>query len=758
MKRTFSIFAALSLLASAHAEVEKIWQVAPPPLGSDSHDGSRSAPFATLERSRVAVRDYLARHELRGDLVVELRGGEYELAAPLRFDAADSGKNGFAVIYRSAPNETPVLSGGRRVPDWTRDASGVFRANVGHAVDFRQLWIDGRRAVRAREPNIGQTFKFASEKTSDGFEISKKQLANVVVHPNEVEFSVLIAWMHKRLRIARLAEGANAETIRAVIASPEWDAVTKQPQGDRVYRGREYWLENAREFLDAPGEFFLDRRQGALFYRPRLDENLSSATAIRPELENLVVLDGQLDAPVRALRFEGLTFAYTGWTRPNRFGFVDVQANSLVPAQPASAVDGHFRHEQRKDRVPAAFQAVAAENVVVRGCRFIHLGGTGVAFGAGSHENLIEGNSFFDLAGGGIEVGDDAVRPADARWFPRANRIANNFLAHLGEDYFGSVAILGYYTDHSVIEHNEIAALPYTAISQGWGWGQPPAPPESRANRILHNRISNFMRRVDDGGGIYTTDRQPGSEIAGNFIERMITPDPHTKAGGAIYLDQFTSGFHVHQNVITQSLRWLYIWNPNIRDNRVDTNYADTANLRNDGRDNTVEPVTVFPDRTGPESARAIVDQAGLEPAFGSAREFGDPRELVIENSSVDFQILAGSWATVSGPDSFAANCRESTDATARARWIPLVPASGEYELAVWLSSGSAAAQFTIRHADAESRVVTGVHEGAAGWHPLGNYRLSAGIGTEIEIAPRSTDKKPVVRADAIRLRLVSPQ
>ncbi len=750
MKRLFTL---LSLAAALCSAAEPSWHVAPAPLGSDANDGSASAPFASVDRARLAVRAWLGTHNQRDDLVVELHAATYELAAPVRFDPEDSGENGFAVIYRAASGANAILSGGRRVAGWTRESEDTFRTDVGRNVDFRQLWIDGRRGIRARKPNVGLAFKFSTEKQIDGFDVPRELLADVAIRPGEIEFSVPVAWMHKRLRLARLTDSPDPGSVRAVIEPTEWDAVTKQPQGDLVYLGRDYWLENAREFLDAPGEFFLDRHEGTLRYRPHPGEDTASAVFIRPELENLIVLDGRLQAPVHHLRFEGLTFAHTGWTRPNRFGFVDVQANSLVPADPAAAVDPRYRHNQRKDRIPAAFQATTADHIVVRGCRFEHLGGTGVMFTHGGDDNVIEGNSFFDLAAGGIELGEDAARPDTPRLVPRHNRIANNFLSHVGEDYFGSIAILGYYTDASLIVHNEIAALPYTAISQGWGWGNPPAPPESRANRITHNRIFNFMRRVDDGGGIYTTDRQPGSEISFNVIDGMRTPDPHTKAGGALYLDQFTSGFHVHHNVVADSVRWLYLWNPNIRDNRVDSNYADTAAQRNDGTDNVVEAVHVVADRRWPKEAQAIVSGSGLEPEFAQARRFGDEREIIVESTSVDFQSLAGEWHIVAMPrGGYGGTCRESTDPAATARWLPILPRTGVYEVAVWLPSGSAAADYTIRHAAGETHVGIPSTKDAtiAGWQSLGRHALAAGFGSEVRIAAPAQATAPL-RADAIR-------
>ncbi len=615
MKRLLPLFLLLTALAKAGSA--PLFHVAPE--GNDSHDGSAARPFATLDRARLAVRAQLAKQAAApGEVVVELRGGTYELTAHVRFESADSGRADAPVVYRAAPGAKVVLSGGRAISGWTREAEDLYRAEVGRGVDFRQLWIGGHRAVRARTPNAGQMFDLAAEKQADGFDLPRAQLAGVALRPDEVEISVLIAWMHKRLRITRTED--HGDLTRAVIHPLEWDGITKQPQGDRVYLKRHYWLENAPEFLDAPGEFFLDRTTGVLRYRPRPGEDMARMQAIRPDLENLIVLAGTPEAPVRHLRFEGLTFAHTGWTRPNRAGFVDVQANSLVPADLAGAVDAQYRHNQHKDRVPAAFQAAFADHITVRGCRFLRLGGTGVQFVTGD-DNVIEQNAFADLAGGGIELGNDAARPASPRQIPQRNVIANNFLTRIGEDYFGSVAILAYYTGETTIAHNEIIDVPYTGISVGWGWGNPPAPPETGHNRILHNRVSRFMLRLDDGGGIYTTDRQPGTEIAFNFVEHMLPPDAETKAGGALYPDQFTEGLSIHDNVVAHAIRWLFLWNPNIRNNTVERNHADTAALRNDGPDNRVEPAQVSADRQWPVAARAIIDGAGLEPQHAGVRD-----------------------------------------------------------------------------------------------------------------------------------------
>jgi hypothetical protein len=759
MTRRWLLIWLLSFLAAPlMAETERMFFIAPKPLGDDRNAGTREAPFATLERARVAVREYRATHEPRGEIVVELQRGHYEVAAPVRFDASDSGREGMPVVYSAAADSEVVLSGGKRVTEWRREADRGFSADVGRDVDFRQLWVGGRRGVRARSPNVGQYFTMTAEKQADGFDLPRDQFAGVTMRPSEVEISVLIAWMHKRLRISNVAAGSSEGVARAVIESPEWDAVTKQPQGDRVYTGRHYWLENAPEFLDAPGEFYLDRATGVVRYRARPGEEL--ADVVRPELESLIVLDGRLDAPVHDLRFEGLTFAHTGWTRPNRAGFVDVQANSLVPADTAAAVDTQYRHDQRKDRVPAAFQAFTADRIVIRGCRFAHLGGTGVMFTHGGDDNVVEGNSFYDLAAGGIEFGEDAATPKNPRLFPRRNRISNNFLAHIGEDYFGSVAILGYYTERLEISHNEIATIPYTGVSQGWGWGKPPAPAESRDNRITHNHVSNYMRGLDDGGGIYTTDRLFGSEIAYNVIERMWPPDAQTKAGGALYLDQFTEGVRVHHNVVTDAIRWLFIWNPNIRCNRVENNYADTAAQRNDGTDNVVEAVNLFAGGSRSREVAAIVDGAGIEARFAKAREFSADREIIVENAAADCRAV-GAWETVTLRGSYAGTVKRSVAEGATMTVLPLLPKVGSYEVCAWQPAASGPASYLVRHDGGETQVVvgggsSGEHDEQHGrWVRIGTFKFKAGLGGEIRISAAGTRAGPAARVvvDAIRFR-----
>ena len=118
------------------------------PEGSDANPGTQEAPFASIDAARRAVREINS--EMTDDIVVVLRGGTYRLGATVRFDARDSGMNGHDVIYVAEEGQEVVLSGGTVISGWQPDADGRWKVPCGE--HFRQLYVNGSRAVRARSP------------------------------------------------------------------------------------------------------------------------------------------------------------------------------------------------------------------------------------------------------------------------------------------------------------------------------------------------------------------------------------------------------------------------------------------------------------------------------------------------------------------------------------------------------------------------------------------------------------------------------
>ena len=117
------------------------------PNGNDADPGTEAKPFATLERARKAVRQI--NRGMKEDIVVVLRGGTYRIDQTIVFEPEDSGTGGHNVIYRAQAGETPIISGGKPVTGWQPDEKGRWKAPA-PVDDFRQLYVNGIRATRAR--------------------------------------------------------------------------------------------------------------------------------------------------------------------------------------------------------------------------------------------------------------------------------------------------------------------------------------------------------------------------------------------------------------------------------------------------------------------------------------------------------------------------------------------------------------------------------------------------------------------------------
>ena len=136
------------------------------PKGRDTWSGTLAAPngartdgpLASLEGARDAVRKL----KTSGPLAAPGHGrgggrGRYPLRRPLVLTPRDSGSAEAPVTYAAARGARPVFEGGRKIGGWTAGADGLWTARVADVAagkwTFEQLWVNGRRAQRARTPN-----------------------------------------------------------------------------------------------------------------------------------------------------------------------------------------------------------------------------------------------------------------------------------------------------------------------------------------------------------------------------------------------------------------------------------------------------------------------------------------------------------------------------------------------------------------------------------------------------------------------------
>ena len=124
------------------------------PTGSDgSGDGSLENPWQSVGKARDYIRTI--NQGLKKDIHVYLRGGTYYVGSEITFSKEDSGQDGGTIYYENYNGETPILNGGQQITGWQLydSENNIYQAKVDSTNGFRQLYINGERAVLARTPN-----------------------------------------------------------------------------------------------------------------------------------------------------------------------------------------------------------------------------------------------------------------------------------------------------------------------------------------------------------------------------------------------------------------------------------------------------------------------------------------------------------------------------------------------------------------------------------------------------------------------------
>jgi hypothetical protein len=540
------------------------------PNGSDRWSGRLPAPNAARTDGPLAslngARDALRRSRFRGNdgmgaaepAVVYVRGGTYRMAAPFVLEAQDAG-----AVYAAYRGERPVFSGGRVIRGWQPGPGRLWHASVPEAKTgawvFQQLFVNGQRRTRARTPNKG--FFYIVRKGSPlkdpatGREEARDRTAftyapgDIRQWPDGQDAQVVVyhSWETSRLRIKQIDETERLVTFTGPSNWPfqEWE------------QKQRYVVENIREALDAPGEWFLDRRAGVVYYIPLPGEDMRHAEVVAPRLTRLVELRGDPDQGqyVSNVTLRGLTFRHEDWTLEPQ-GHSDPQA--VVTA-------------------PAAFMADGARNCVVTGCEISHVGDYALWLRRGCKECRIVKCRIRDMGVGGIRIGEAAMAATDQAE-SSGNVVDNCHIYDGGYVYPAGVGIWVAQSSRNRISHNDIHDLNYSGMSIGWNWDD--APNRCHHNVIEYNHVHHLMRGVlSDGGAIYTLGVSPGSVIRNNLFHD-IWPYPTPPFGWGIYLDATCGGYLVENNVVYNTLSGDLMYNNGGHEHVIQNNiFAFSANL-----------------------------------------------------------------------------------------------------------------------------------------------------------------------------------
>lgn len=562
--------------------------------GSGNGLGTSDQPLATLEDARDSVRKQIAKG-LSSDVRVVIHSGTYNLTDTLVFGPSDCGTTNHTVNYEAAPGDTVILNGARRITAWAPTGdSGLWSARAGN-LDFRQLYVNGQRAIRARTPNrtndanMGPFFRMVSWGKSD-LVVKAADLAGTKSFDG-VEIVVNSHWHHKRLRIESVKVEGDLATI-----TPKAPERAADFFGHFANGGDPFYLENAVGILDTPGEWFLDSRAQVIYYLPRPGEDMETAEVVAPTVETLVRIQGTPEAPVTNLRFEGIHFEHSTWLAPSREGLVDNQ--SMVEEGGWGWLNGPASTRPN----PGAVELRYARGVTLEGCTFKHLGCHGIVLSAPTAHSHIARNTFADISAGAIVVNPTTERdglPSDH------DSITDNTITRCGQDYTSACGIIATYAAFLTIEHNELFDLPYTGISIGWGWGATPNTTALHDNSVRFNHIHHVMQCHDDGAGIYTLEHQNGTVVSQNYVHDIgRSPWAGDYVNAGIYFDNGSSFITAERNVVENVFDDKFV---KVQDQpKADTTH-DLTLKDNDIHDQSIKNVA------GPRLPKKDA-QSGLEP------------------------------------------------------------------------------------------------------------------------------------------------
>jgi Right handed beta helix region/PDZ domain len=442
------------------------------------------------------------------NVVVQLSGGTYRLAAPLQFGPQDSGQNGHTVTWTAAPGADVTISGGRLLhPAWQPVATGskVMEATVATGLSFDGLFVNGQRQVLARYPNYDPT---ASRLDGSTTLADLNQESAKWADPSTAQVRAMHCgdW-------GSVSFTASGRTNNALDLHYVGDSNRGQDCGLTVGNGPgsvgPVMVENVKEELDAPGEWFYDGKSGQLLFYPPAGTDLPTATVETAEQDQLITLTGDsVQNPVHDITFAGLHFTDTHRT----------------------LFDSTFQDDAKGDWAVVRKGAVYMKNaahITVTDSFFDQLGGNGVFVDGYNNADVISDNKFESDGATDVQIigSPDAVRDYSDNYYdtvavddtgsgpksenyPRDIDVKNNLMENMGQFEQQSSGVNISMSKDVTVDGNTIDGSPRACLNIEDGtWG---------GHVIENNDLFNCVQHTGDNGSINVWGRSRFWASSGN--------------------------------------------------------------------------------------------------------------------------------------------------------------------------------------------------------------------------------------------------
>jgi len=504
--------------------------------GSDSNPGTKDKPFATIIRAQEEARRIKAKGMPKGGIAVYLRGGNYFLTDGIVFGQDDSGTGNGPVVYRSYPGEEARLIGGKQVSNFTLLEDPVILERVPEeakgrvwVADLKEEGITGYgrllprgRHVRTPRPGAlelicdGEIMRLARWPNEGWERVAGLTVVEGVSRNTEYQKGKFVyaggrpeRWKEEKEMWVKGYLGVNQpySLIHVKIGSIDTEKKVINllpdtlPDADRwlavapVAKNHPYFVYNMLSELDAPGEFYLDRETGKLYFYPPGDIKKSEVIATT------------LDKPV--VSFNNAS---------------DIILFGLV-------LEGTWR---------SGIEIKGGRENLVAGSIIRNTGQFAVRIESGWNHSVV-GCDMYDMGEGGVSLnGGDRTKLIPAR-----HTVENNHIYRFNRFCGGYRTALWIEGTGQIVSHNVIHDSPMQGIYF-----------DENDHVIEFNDMHDVVHEGRELGAMYiygerTALMNRGTVIRNNFFHHISThSSPNLTHGlNAIHIDAMNSGLVIEKNI-----------------------------------------------------------------------------------------------------------------------------------------------------------------------------------------------------------------
>lgn len=692
--------------------------------GSDTNDGTRSAPLKTVTAARDLAKSLS--DTMRNDLRIYIRGEHY-FDETFTLDETNSGKNGYNITYTSWDADKATFTMAKKYTGFTLHDStkNIWKTYVGKGTHTRQAYFNEVKGIRSRTVGYLENCELYQRKY---YLCDNKELLDVK-YPEDMDIVCHVLWVNPIYKVKDVAEiDGRVQIVPEDYFLNNQYRVTRTDCGKQTGRKMPSYLENAYEFLNEEGEWYLNKHDGYMYYIPRQGEDMNSMECKIPLGEEMILAKGlSYDSRVENITFDNIIFEGTTEFRIDEVGGYAPIQNGLLTGTREAGNDGATGQS-----IGGAIRFEKSENIIFSNSIFRHMGKACLEFLDGAKYITIEGNEFYETSNHAILVDDVSV----AGWRKDKNpdnwceyiNINNNYIHHVARDYKTSAAVGIGYVRHARLSHNEISYVPNSGFHIGWEWAK-----YSNTGTVMYDvEVANnyihdcFYDRLNDGAPIYTLgassaecDTIPDApdngvnknRIIGNYITNGWSSE-------GIYPDQGSTSWYISENVFDkgkyvinetynfdrgigtpESFYWSHMHASNIGYMTYGTNYSthdyDYYRGMMNQQQSYVPAVNIYADRNWPDAASAIINNAGIEEKYRDNFDLDGAKVFVGNNKwqtlsvgeSVDpgFYILDND-GTVNSLSDYEIRCWfDDESAMSYENGKIIAKKAGTYEAEVWV-------------------------------------------------------------------------